>query len=139
MNEIKEINEKNINEMNILSLSFVGDAVHTLFIRNKILKSYNLLAGDYHAKCVKYCNAGAQAKAYDVLFDDLTVQEQEIAKRARNAKSHKAKNSSIENYKKATAFEAVIGYLYLLEKQERLNEILEKSFEIVHNKGESQC
>ena len=58
-----------------------------------------------------------------------------MARRARNAKSHKAKNSSIENYKKATAFEAIIGYLYLLNNKERLNEILEKSFDIVNNKG----
>lgn len=136
---MKEINETNIGELNILSLSFIGDAVHTLFVRDKILKSLNLLAGDYHAKSVKFCNAGSQAKAYDVLFNNLDAEEQEIAKRARNAKSHKAKNSSIENYKKATAFEAVIGYLYLLNRHERLNQLLEQSFEIVNKKGEDVC
>lgn len=136
---MKEINETNIGELNILSLSFIGDAVHTLFIRDKILKSLNLLAGDYHSKSVKFCNAGSQAKAYDVLFNNLDTEEQEIAKRARNAKSHKAKNSSIENYKKATAFEAVIGYLYLLNRHERLNQLLEQSFEIVNKKGEDVC
>lgn len=136
---MKEINETNIGELNILSLSFIGDAVHTLFVRDKILKSLNLLAGDYHSKSVKFCNAGSQAKAYDVLFNNLDAEEQEIAKRARNAKSHKAKNSSIENYKKATAFEAVIGYLYLLNKHERLNQLLEQSFEIVNKKGEDVC
>lgn len=136
---MKEINETNIGELNILSLSFIGDAVHTLFVRDKILKSLNLLAGDYHSKSVKFCNAGSQAKAYDVLFNNLDDEEQEIAKRARNAKSHKAKNSSIENYKKATAFEAVIGYLYLLNRHERLNQLLEQSFEIVNKKGEDVC
>ena len=136
---MKEINETNIGELNILSLSFIGDAVHTLFVRDKILKSLNLLAGDYHSKSVKFCNAGSQAKAYDVLFNNLDAEEQEIAKRARNAKSHKAKNSSIENYKKATAFEAVIGYLYLLNRHERLNQLLEQSFEIVNKKGEDVC
>lgn len=139
MNEIIELNELNIKEMNILSLSFIGDAVHTLFVREKILKSNNLLAGDYHNKCVKYCNAGAQAEMFDKLFDELTEQEQEIAKRARNAKSHKAKNSSIENYKKATAFEAVIGYLFLLKRTDRLNQILEKTFKIKQNKGDNKC
>lgn len=136
---MKEINETNIGELNILSLSFIGDAVHTLFVRDKILKSLNLLAGDYHTKSVKFCNAGSQAKAYDVLFNNLDAEEQEIAKRARNAKSHKAKNSSIENYKKATAFETVIGYLYLLNRHERLNQLLEQSFEIVNKKGEDVC
>lgn len=121
--------------MSILSLSFIGDAVHTLFVRDRVLKSSNLLAGDYHTKCIKFCNAGGQAKAFDELLSFFTEEEQEVARRARNAKSHKAKNSSIENYKKATAFEAIIGYLYLLNNKERLNEILEKSFDIVNNKG----
>ena len=132
---MEEINKQNIDEMSILSLSFIGDAVHTLFVRDRVLKSSNLLAGDYHTKCIKFCNAGGQAKAFDELLSLFTEEEQEVARRARNAKSHKAKNSSIENYKKATAFEAIIGYLYLLNNKERLNEILEKSFDIVNNKG----
>ena len=120
--------------MNILSLSFMGDAVHTLFVRERVLKAANLLAGDYHTNCIKFCNAGGQAKVFDAIFDTLSEEEKEVAKRARNAKSHKAKNASIENYKKATAFEAVLGYNYLLNNQTRLAEILELSYQIV--KGE---
>lgn len=120
--------------MNILSLSFMGDAVHTLFIRERVLKASNLLAGDYHTKCIKFCNAGSQANVFNSIFETLTEEEKEIAMRARNAKSHKAKNASIENYKKATALEAVLGYNYLLNNQTRLNELLEISYQIV--KGE---
>ena len=120
--------------MNILSLSFIGDAVHTLFVREKVLHSSNLLAGDYHSKSVKFCNAGSQAYVFDAIYDELSEEEKEVARRARNAKSHKAKNASIENYKKATALEAVIGYVYLLNNQERLNELLELSYQIA--KGE---
>ena len=131
---MESFNERNINEMNILSLSFMGDAVHTLFIRERVLKACNLLAGDYHSACIKFCNAGAQAKVYDAIFEELSQTEKEIALRARNAKSHKAKNASIENYKKATALEAVLGYNYLLNNQTRLSELLELSYQIV--KGE---
>ena len=131
---MESFNEKNIKEMNILSLSFMGDAAHTLYVREKILKASNLLAGDYHSACIKFCNAGAQARVYDAIFEVLSEEEKEIALRARNAKSHKAKNASIENYKKATAFEAVIGYNYLLNNQVRLNQLLELSYQIV--KGE---
>lgn len=112
----------------------MGDAVHTLFIRERVLKASNLLAGDYHTKCIKFCNAGSQANVFNSIFETLSEEEKEIAMRARNAKAHKAKNASIENYKKATALEAVLGYNYLLNNQTRLNELLEISYQIV--KGE---
>ena len=127
---MEALNEKNIKEMNVLSLSFIGDAVHTLFIREKVLRSANLLAGDYHSKCVKFCNAGSQAYVLDAIYDELSEEEKEVARRARNAKSHKAKNASIENYKKATALEAVIGYNYLINNQLRVNELLELSYQV---------
>ena len=118
-------------EVNILTLSYVGDAVHTLFVREKVVNKINLKAGDYHTICIKFCKASAQAKVLDEIFDELTEEEQAIAKRARNAKGHKAKNASLEDYKKATAFEAVVGYLYLSEQKEKLNKILEKSFNLI--------
>ena len=109
----------NINEMSILSLSFIGDAVHTLFVRDKILKSANLKAGGYHNLSSKICKASSQARVLDLIENELFEDEKEIAKRARNAKSHKAKNSTMIEYKKASALEAVFGYLYLLEKTGR--------------------
>lgn len=118
----------NFSEVNILTLSYVGDAVHTLFIRKKVVESINLKAGDYHKICTKYCKASAQAFVLDTIIDNLSSEEQEIARRARNAKGHKAKNATPLDYKKATAFEAVIGYLYLSEQTNKLNELLEKSY-----------
>lgn len=129
--------KQNIKEISVLALSFIGDGVHTVFVRDYILKNQNLLIGSYHNKAIKFCSAGAQAKVFDEIFETLTEEEKEIALRARNAKGHKAKNASIENYKKATAFEAVIGYLYLLKEYERLNEILNLSVKII--KGENLC
>ena len=134
---MENFTKQNLKELSVLALSYVGDGVHTLFVRDFILKSENLLIGDYHSKAIKFCNAGAQAKVFDQIFETLTEDEKEIALRARNAKGHKAKNASIENYKKATAFEAVVGYLYLLKEEERLNEILNLSIKVI--KGDSQC
>ena len=127
----KVYTKQNIKEISVLALSFIGDGVHTLFVREHIFKSENLLAGSYHSKAIKFCNATAQAKVLECIFDLLTDEEKQVAIRARNAKSHKAKNASIENYKKATAFEAVIGYLYLLNEKDRLNEILNLSISLI--------
>ncbi len=118
-------------EINILTLSYVGDAVHTLFVREKVVNKINLKAGDYHTICIKFCKASAQAKVLDEIFVELTEEEKNIAKRARNAKGHKAKNASLEDYKKATAFEALVGFLYLSENKNRLNYLLEKSFNLI--------
>lgn len=120
-----------LEEISILTLSYIGDAVHTLFIRNKVVNSINLKAGDYHKICSNFCKASAQAKVFDVIFDSLSQTEQDVAKRARNAKGHKAKNASLEDYKKATAFEAVVGYLYLCKQDDKLNDILEKSYNLI--------
>ena len=127
----KKYTKQNIKEISVLALSFIGDAVHTLFVRDHILKSDNLLAGSYHTKSIKFCNATGQAKVFDMVFQNLTEEEKEVSLRARNAKGHKAKNASIENYKKATAFEAIVGYLYLLEEKARLEEILKLSISIL--------
>ena len=114
-------------ETSPIMLAFIGDAVHTLFIRDKIVKSENLLLKDYHKKSSNLCKAASQAERLNNIFDELTEAEQDVVRRARNAKlGHIAKNSDIETYKKATSFEALIGYLYLKGNFERLNQILKK-------------
>ena len=114
-------------ETSPIMLACIGDAVHTLFIRDKIVKSENLLLKDYHKKSSNLCKAASQAERLNNIFDELTEAEQDVVRRARNAKlGHIAKNSDIETYKKATSFEALIGYLYLKGNFERLNQILKK-------------
>ncbi|MDD4111089.1 MAG: ribonuclease III domain-containing protein [Clostridia bacterium] len=122
-----KISKNKIKEFNPLALAFIGDSVHTLFIRDYIMREQNLTAGNYHLLAAKFCKAQAQSKVFDSLFNDLTDEEKKIALQARNHKSHTAKNANPEDYKKATAFEAVLGYQYLIGNSERLNELLEKS------------
>ena len=115
-----------IDTLSPLALAFIGDAVHTKFVREYVLlNSENSKVNNYHNLAKKFCNASRKKEVLEKITPQLTEEEKDIVRRARNAKSkHKAKNYDEEEYKKATAFEALIGYLYLSKQNERLNEIL---------------
>ena len=119
---------KELLSTNLLPLAFIGDSVHTLFVRDYILKSGNLKLENYHNESSQYCKASSQAKALEKIIPLLNEDESEIVRRARNAKpKHQAKNASSADYSYATAFEALIGYLYITENKDRLDEILKIS------------
>lgn len=122
------LDEKKIKEINPLVLAFLGDAIHTAYVREKVVLEHSYSAGLMHKESSKFCSATHQSLVFDKLQEILTEDEQEIALRARNVKnSHCAKNASLAEYKKATSFESLLGYLYLLGKNERLNNFLEIS------------
>ncbi len=109
-----------------LELAFIGDAIHTAFVRNWALTKFDKPINNIHKICSKLCSAVFQASVLDLL--ELTDEEKEIVRKARNAKpKHQAKNSGSAEYKKATAFEAIIGYHFLSQNDERLNYLLNKS------------
>ena len=111
-----------------LALAFMGDAIHTAFVRKEVLKGQVNTQNNYHNLAKKFCNAEAQAKTLDIVLNDLDDEEKNIVRRARNSHpKHTAKNFDTETYKKATAFEALIGFLFLTEREERLHEILKIS------------
>lgn len=117
-------------ELSPLALAFLGDAVHTAYVRKKVLSGQMNKMHNYHTQASKFCNAKWQMQVLEKLLPTLTEEEQNIVRKARNCHSkHTAKNFDEETYKKATAFEALIGYLYLSEKYDRLNEVLIKSTE----------
>ena len=119
----KPLAEKDFKEISPITLAFVGDGVHTLFVRDAVVKGGTW--SGYHKKSSSSCNAKAQSLKLDALIDSLNEDELDIVRRARNAKTQNiAKNSDIETYKKATSFEALVGYLYLKGDYFRLNEIL---------------
>ena len=114
-----------VDQLSPLALAFMGDAVHTAFVREEVLKGNLNKINNYHNIAKKYCNAKKQQETLESLQDDLTDEEKDIVRKARNCKSkHGAKNFDEETYKKATAFEALVGFLYLKNRQERLKEIL---------------
>lgn len=116
---------KAMKNYSMQELAFLGDAIHTKFVREEILKNNSLKINDIHKVCSKFCSAKWQSLIFEKIKNELTEKEQEILRMARNSKpKHIAKNADPAEYHKATAFEAIIGWLYLNNKQEKLNKIL---------------
>ncbi len=123
--------EEKFSDLSPLALAFMGDAVHTAYIRKVILEEPKQKLNEYNNKAKKFCNASYQAKALEKISNILKEDEEEIVRRARNTKpKHSAKNFDEKTYNKATSFEALVGYLYLNKNYERLEEILKLSMQI---------
>lgn len=116
------------NQINPLTLAFIGDAVYELYIRNHILTlSSELSPHKMHLEAIKYVKAHAQSEFIKKLQEELSEEEVYFFKRGRNAKSGTVpKNADVQEYRFATGFECLIGYLYLTEQKDRLDYILQK-------------
>ena len=115
-----------------LVLAYVGDAVYELFIRTKVVSAGNVQVNKMHKKSADLVKAETQAKIVRALMEKLTPEELSVYKRGRNAKSYtSAKNASISDYRTATGFEALIGFLYLDGQTDRLCEIIRESLSVV--------
>lgn len=120
-----------------LALAFVGDCVYELYIRNYLVSEKYRDVNALHVKSIFYVKAKAQAYILHMLEDELNDEEKEIVRRGRNAHPHTVpKNASVADYRYATAFETLIGYLYMLGENERLDHILQKSLEIGRERHE---
>ena len=129
---MNRLTEQEAVQKESLSLALVGDGVWTLYVREKLILKHDCKSGLLSKKCVDYVNAAAQCKMLYALEGKLTETEEDVARRARNAHTHlRAKNASLDEYKKATALEALIGYLYLTGQDDRLKEIQEICFNSV--------
>ncbi|MBO6232600.1 MAG: ribonuclease III [Clostridia bacterium] len=113
--------------MSPLTWAYIGDCVYELYIRTNLVNKTNLKPHNLHVEAIKYVKAKAQAELLEKLMDDLTEEEQDIVRRTRNTQNHHLpKNSNVTEYMYATAFEGLIGYLYLTKQEKRLKEILTK-------------
>lgn len=125
--------DKSIEEVNMLSplvWAYVGDSVYELFIRTNLINNSNAKPHKLHMESIKFVKAKAQADTLEKIFDRLTSKEREIARRGRNTENHHiAKNANLADYSHSTAFEAVIGYLYLTHQDKRLEEVLNMCLE----------
>ena len=131
MNELIEKDEKEVKLMSPLVWAYVGDAVYELYIRNYLVNTTKLNPHNLHIKAIKYVKAGAQARILEKLKDELTEEEKDIVRRGRNTGNHHLpKNADVQEYMYSTAFEALIGYVYLTKQEDRLYEILKKCIEI---------
>ena len=112
-------------QLNPLVLAFIGDSVYEMFIRLYVIDgNRDMSVHKLHIKVVSFVKAHAQSEFMKRIEDTLNEEEMAIFKRGRNAKSGVPKNADVQEYRIATGFEAVIGYLYLTEQTIRLNEML---------------
>ena len=125
--------KKDIEDVNLmppLVWAYVGDSVYELFIRTHLVNNTKLNPHKLHIEAINYVKAKAQAEILERIQEYLTDEEKDIVRRGRNAQNHHLpKNANIADYSHATAFEALIGYLYLSKQDERLKEILLKVIE----------
>ena len=116
--------------INPVVLAFVGDAVFSLYVRERLVFSSGGRAADYQRASAKLVSAHGQSDFLNGLLPCLTEEEQEIFRRGRNAKKGtKSKNASAVDYNRSTGLEAVMGYLYLLGERERLIAIFNQTDE----------
>lgn len=113
-----------------LQLAYIGDAVYELLVRTYLLNR-DLSVNELHKGATKYVRAGAQANIVHSLEEILTEKEINIVKKGRNAKTNTSpKNADMIDYKYATGFEALFGYLYLKSEEDRIYELFEKIIEL---------
>ena len=128
--------EKNIDakQLNSLALAYMGDAVFEIYVRRHLLQSGKVRPHYLHREGTKYVSAKAQCQVLFQLMEQqlLTDDEMAVVMRGRNAKSGTVpKNTDVQTYHYSTAFEALMGYLYLTGQVERMEELIVKSFMLV--------
>ena len=130
----QKITEEKARLMSPVVLAYLGDAVYSLYVREKLAFCSDAKSGALNKKAAQTVSAGEQAKLVTAILPLLTEEEQSIYRRAKNAKKiSKAKNQSPTDYSKSTGFEALIGYLYVTGQEARMNYLLGYT----ENKGEN--
>ena len=128
LKEVFQISGTDAGAYSPLTLAYIGDAVFELLVRYIVISRMKVPVAKLHAVSSHIVCAGAQSEMIAALEGELTGEELRIFRRGRNAKSNTmAKNASITDYRRATGFEAVIGYLFLQENYGRLIQLSEKA------------
>ena len=127
---IPKKDEMEVNMMNPLVWAYIGDNVYELYIRNYLINNSNAKVHELHINAIKYVKASAQSEILKIIETKLTDEEKNIVRRTRNTQNHHIpKNANPADYTYATAFEGLIGYLFLNHRLGRLKEL----FQIIEN------
>lgn len=114
-----------------LTLAYIGDAAFEIVIRTLIVEKGQRAANTLHRHTTKIVCAGTQATMIEALAEELTEEEKDIYRRGKNTKIHSsAKNATLSDYRKATGFEALCGYLYLSDNMERMLYLVQRGIEL---------
>lgn len=125
------LTQKKPSQFSPLSLAYIGDGVYELFVRTRVMEEHeNMPAYKLHKKTVQYVKAHSQSNSIEAMLPQLTEDEEAVYKRGRNAKSNTSpKNADMMEYRRATGFEALLGYLYLSDESARLYELMNIAYE----------
>lgn len=130
MKEALQLEPIDVCSYSPLALAYMGDAVYEVLIRTRVMNRGSMQVNKMHKKSASLVKAEAQARMIQVLQEELTEEETAVYKRGRNAHSaSSAKNASIRDYRMATGFEALVGYLYLTGQYERLLKLVHDGLE----------
>ncbi|WP_305849683.1 Mini-ribonuclease 3 [Sporosarcina sp. PTS2304] len=136
MGDLRDIDVK---QLNALALAYMGDAVYEQAVREHLLRSGRVKPQILHKEATRFVSAKAQARIIMTMKDQklLTGEEEAVMRRGRNAKAGSVpKNTDVTTYNYSSAFEAVLGYVYLLNRQDRLTELIAKAIRYVENPEE---
>ena len=126
--------DTDIKTFSPLTLAFIGDCIFDLIIRTVIVENGNAPVNKLHKQVSNLVKAPTQAELYHMIQDQLTEEEMSVYKRGRNAKSFtSAKNAGIVEYRTATGVEALMGYLYLTDRMDRVLELIKPELEKMVN------
>lgn len=129
--------EQEVRRLNPLILAYIGDAIYEIYIRKYLISTQKTLVNQLHKSAIQFVKAESQSFIIHHIIGDLTQEEQIILKRGRNSKSQTIpKHADVSDYRYATGFEALIGYLYLVGEEKRLVDLIAKSIELIQNKLE---
>ena len=130
MQELFQMKEVDIKEYSPLTLAYIGESIYDLIIKSLVVNEGNRQVQKLHKETSMRVQASAQSKMMRAIQEHLTEEEHAVFKRGRNAKSvSPAKNQSITDYRRATGFEALMGYLYLKKEWKRMLELVKIGLE----------
>ena len=130
MTEMFGLGEVDVNQYSPLTLAYIGDSIYDLIIKTLVVNEGNKQVQKLHKRTSRFVQASAQSQMMRVLQERLTEEEHAVYKRGRNAKSvSPAKNQSVTDYRRATGFEALMGYLYFKKEWKRMLELVKIGLE----------
>ena len=125
LKQLFDLPEVKVKQYSPLTLAYIGDAAYELVVRTVLVSRANTQVNKLHHAASNLVKAETQSRMIDVLEPHFTPEEEHIYKRGRNAKSYtSAKNASITDYRRATGFEALMGYLYLKGEFTRMLDLI---------------
>lgn len=131
------IERKEAKEFSPLVLAYIGDAVYELIVRSILVSMGNRPVNKLNKDATSLVKAGAQSEIIKLISDNLSEEEYTVFKRGRNSSPHTmAKNASMTDYKYATGFEALIGFLYLDNRCDRVLELVKLGIDLYLNKND---